>query len=87
MKLFVIFSLVIIFVIFLTSSTPSIAEDFNENNFEIIKCADIKDSASKKCANKYRIKSLSVKELLNDKEIEKIAIEMQKRLEQLDKLG
>jgi len=36
MKLFVIFSLVIIFVIFLTSSAPSIAEDFNENNVEII---------------------------------------------------
>ena len=40
------------------------------NNFKIIKCADILDSASKKCASKYGIKSLSVKDLLNDKEIE-----------------
>tara|TARA_B100000700_G_scaffold114553_1_gene128814 strand:+ start:249 stop:1406 length:1158 start_codon:yes stop_codon:yes gene_type:complete len=40
------------------------------NNFKIIKCADILDSASKKCASKYGIKSLSVQDLLNDKEIE-----------------
>ena len=40
------------------------------NNFKIIKCADIKKEAAKKCASKYRIKSLSVKELLNDKEID-----------------
>ena len=40
------------------------------NNFKIIKCADILDSASKKCASKYGIKSHSVKDLLNDKEIE-----------------
>ena len=40
------------------------------NNFKIIKCADILDSASKKCASKYGIESLSVKKLLNDKEIE-----------------
>ena len=40
------------------------------NNFRIIKCADILDSASKKCASKYGIESLSVKKLLNDKEIE-----------------
>ena len=40
------------------------------NNFKIIKCADILDSASKKSASKYRIESLSVKKLLNDKEIE-----------------
>ena len=40
------------------------------NNFKIIKCADILDSASKKCASKYGIKSLSVNDLLNDKEIE-----------------
>ncbi len=40
------------------------------NNFKIIKCADILNSASKKCASKYGIKSLSVNDLLNDKEIE-----------------
>ena len=40
------------------------------NNFKIVKCADIRDSASKKCATKYGIQSLSVKELLNDEEIE-----------------
>tara|TARA_B100000131_G_scaffold146691_1_gene142652 strand:- start:1857 stop:3014 length:1158 start_codon:yes stop_codon:yes gene_type:complete len=40
------------------------------NNFKIIKCADIKHNAAKKCASKYRIEALSVKELLNDKEIE-----------------
>ena len=32
------------------------------NNFKIIKCADIIDSAAKKCASKYRIKALCVKE-------------------------
>ena len=36
------------------------------NNFKIIKCADIKDNASKKCANIYGIKALSVKKLLED---------------------
>ena len=40
------------------------------NNFKIVKCADIRDSASKKCATKYGIQSLSVKELLNDDEVE-----------------
>ena len=40
------------------------------NNFKIIKCADIRDKAAKKCAYKYGIKALSVKELLKDKEIE-----------------
>ena len=40
------------------------------NNFKIIKCADIKEEVAKKCASKYGIKSLSVKELLNDEEIE-----------------
>ena len=40
------------------------------NNFKIIKCADIIDSAAKKCASRYGIKALSVKELLKDKEIE-----------------
>jgi len=40
------------------------------NNFKIIKCADIKDKAAKKCASIYGIKSLSVNELLNDNEIE-----------------
>ncbi len=40
------------------------------NNFKIIKCADIKEKAAKKCASTYKIKSLSVKEILNDNEIE-----------------
>ena len=40
------------------------------NNFKIIKCADIKDEAAKKCASLYGIKSLSVNELLNDDQIE-----------------
>ena len=40
------------------------------NNFKIIKCADIIDSAAKKCASRYGIKALSVKGLLKDKEIE-----------------
>ena len=34
------------------------------NNFKIIKCADIKDSAAKKCASIYGIKALSVNQLL-----------------------
>ena len=41
-------------------------------NFKIIKCADIKDEAAKKCASLYRIESLSVNELLNDDEVEQI---------------
>ncbi len=40
------------------------------NNFKIIKCADIIDNAAKKCASKYGIEALSVKELLKNKEIE-----------------
>ncbi len=40
------------------------------NNFRIIKCADIKHSAAIKCASIYKIKALSVKDILKDKEIE-----------------
>ena len=40
------------------------------NNFRIIKCADINHLAAKKCAKTYKIKALSVKNLLKDKEIE-----------------
>ena len=40
------------------------------NNFRIIKCADINHLAAKKCAIIYKIKALSVKNLLKDKEIE-----------------
>ena len=40
------------------------------NNFRIIKCADINHLAAKKCATNYKIKALSVKNLLKDKEIE-----------------
>ena len=40
------------------------------NNIKIIKCADINKKASIKCASEYGIKSLSVNELLKDKEVE-----------------
>ena len=40
------------------------------NNIKIIKCADINKKFAKKCASKYRIKSLSVNEILKDKEVE-----------------
>ncbi len=40
------------------------------NNFRIIKCADINHLAAKKCATTYKIKALSVKNLLKDNEIE-----------------
>ena len=40
------------------------------NNIKIIKCADINKNAAKKCASEYGIKSLSVNELLKDKEVE-----------------
>ena len=40
------------------------------NNFRIIKCADINHLAAKKCALTYKIKALSVKNLLKDKEID-----------------
>ena len=40
------------------------------NNIKIIKCADINHISAIKCAKKYKIKALSVKELLKDKEVE-----------------
>ena len=40
------------------------------NNFKIIKCADINNHASKKCAKIYGIKALSVNDLLKDNEVE-----------------
>jgi len=40
------------------------------NNIKIIKCADINSIAAKKCAKKYNIQSLSVNNLLKDKEVE-----------------
>tara|TARA_Y100001970_G_scaffold5889_2_gene6552 strand:- start:4256 stop:5416 length:1161 start_codon:yes stop_codon:yes gene_type:complete len=40
------------------------------NNFKIIKCADLKEKAAIKCSKNYGIKSLSVSNLLKDKEIE-----------------
>ena len=40
------------------------------NNFKIIKCADIKESASKNCASLYNIESVSVDDLLADNQIE-----------------
>ncbi len=40
------------------------------NNFKIIKCADVKESAAKNCANVYNIESVSVDDLLVDNQIE-----------------
>ena len=40
------------------------------NNFRIIKCADIKYSAAKKCASLNKISAVTVKNILKDKEIE-----------------
>ena len=40
------------------------------NNIKIIKCADINKKASNFCAKNYGIKSLTVKELLKDNDIE-----------------
>ena len=40
------------------------------NNFKIIKCADIKESAAKNCANVYNIESVSIDDLLTDNQIE-----------------
>ena len=40
------------------------------NNIKIIKCADINEKASKRCALNFGIKSVTVNEILKDKEIE-----------------
>ena len=40
------------------------------NNIKIIKCADINHRNALKCAKTYKIKALSVRELLNDQEVE-----------------
>jgi predicted dehydrogenase len=40
------------------------------NNIKIIKCADINYVSAIKCAKTFKIKALSVKELLKDKEVE-----------------
>ena len=40
------------------------------NNIKIVKCADINHGNALKCAKKYKIEALSVKEILLDKEIE-----------------
>ena len=40
------------------------------NNIKIIKCADINHSNAVRCAKTYKIKALTVNELLKDKEIE-----------------
>ena len=42
------------------------------NNFKIIKCADINNEAAIKCAKANKIKAVSIKELLNDKNIKVI---------------
>ena len=39
-------------------------------NFKIIKCADVKEKAAKKCAKIYKIKAVSVSNLLKDKQVE-----------------
>ena len=43
------------------------------NNFKIIKCADINNKAAIKCAKANRIKAVSIKELLNDKNIKAVS--------------
>ena len=40
------------------------------NNIKIVKCADIKHDNALKCAKIFKIKALTVKEILKDKEIE-----------------
>ena len=40
------------------------------NNIKIVKCADINHNNALKCAKNYKIKALSVKELLKDSEVE-----------------
>ncbi len=40
------------------------------SNIKIVKCADINQSNALKCAKTYKIKALTVKELLQDKEVE-----------------
>ena len=40
------------------------------NNIKIIKCADIKLKAAKKCSKEYGVKFLSVNEILKDQEVE-----------------
>ena len=39
------------------------------NNFKIIKCADINESAAKKCAKINKIRAVTIKELLDDRNI------------------
>ena len=40
------------------------------NNIKIIKCADINHNSALKCAKNYKIKALSLKNLLKDDEVE-----------------
>ena len=40
------------------------------NNIKIIKCADINQANAVRCAKNYKIKALTVNELLKDKEVE-----------------
>jgi len=42
------------------------------NNIKIIKCADINHDNAKRCAKTYKIKALTVNELLKDKDVEVI---------------
>ncbi len=42
------------------------------NNFKIVACADINQKAAEKCAKLYNIKSMTVNEILKDKDIEVI---------------
>jgi len=44
------------------------------NNIKIIKCADINHSNAVKCAKTYKIKALTVKELLKDKRLKSFLI-------------
>ena len=42
------------------------------NNFKIVACADINQKVAEKCAKLYNIKSMTVNEILKDKDIEVI---------------
>ena len=48
------------------------------NNFKIIKCADVKSEAAKKCAKTYRIQADAGNELFKDKRIAKIMLKIEK---------
>ena len=50
------------------------------NNFKIVACADINKEAASNAASKYNVNALSVDEILENKELEKVAREIGKSL-------